>query len=188
MGTNDRNIKYQEEVIMDMDKLKQDIQNFIKSTPKEEIYKILGITEKQPDKPTDFLVNYEMAQSLKSLGFNLPCLFGDIYGDGILYATELTDNGKFDFELNKLNPIINSEYEYLEMTIPSYEQVFKWLRDKGYETIIHYKYLPEVGCKIGYVYEIIYENQFLKQDGVYEDYEEAREAAIKSIINHISSK
>ena len=172
---------------MDMDKLKQDIQEFLKSTPKEEVYKILGLTEKQPDKPTDFLISKEMAQSLKQLGFNLPCIFGDIYGDGEIYGMELTNNGMFDFNLSKSKPFINSDFINSGFVVPSYEQVFKWLRDKGYETNIHYNYLPEVSCKIGYGYEIIYKNQLLERDGLFEEYEEAREAAITSIMNHMLS-
>lgn len=170
-----------------MDKLKQDIQEFLKSTPKEEVYKILGLTEKQPDKPTDFLISKEMAQSLKQLGFNLPCIFGDIYGDGEIYGMELTNNGMFDFNLSKSKPFINSDFINSGFVVPSYEQVFKWLRDKGYETNIHYNYLPEVSCKIGYGYEIIYKNQLLERDGLFEEYEEAREAAITSIMNHMLS-
>lgn len=172
---------------MDMNKLKQDIQDFLKSTPKEEVYKILGLSEKQPDKPTDFLISMDMAQSLKQLGFNLPCVFGDIYGDGEIYGMELTNNGMFDFNLSKSKPFINSDFVNSGFVVPSYEQVFKWLRDKGYETNIHYNYLSEVGCKIGYGYEIIYKNQLLEQDGLYEEYEEAREAAITSIMNHMLS-
>ena len=169
-----------------MDKLKQDIQDFLRSTPKEEVYKILGLTEKQPDKSTDFLISKEMAQSLKSLGFNLPCIFGDIYGDGEIYGMELTNNGLFDFNVNKSKPFINSDFTNSRFTIPSYEQTFKWLRDKGYETNIHYNYLSEAGCKIGYGYEIIYKNQLLERDGLFEEYEEAREAAIISILKHLS--
>lgn len=65
--------------MIDLDKLQQDIQYFLKSTPKEEVYKILGLTEKKPDKSTDFLISKETAETLKQLGFNLPCIFGDIY-------------------------------------------------------------------------------------------------------------
>ena len=173
--------------MIDLGKLEQDIQDFLKSTPKEEVYKILGLTEKQPDKSTDFLISKEVAESLKQLGFNLPCVFGDIYGDGEIYGMELTNNGMFDFNLSKSKPFINSDFVNSGFVVPSYEQVFKWLRDKGYETNIHYNYLPEVGCKIGYGYEIIYKNQLLERDGLYEEYEEAREAVLVSILKHLSS-
>lgn len=170
-----------------MNKLEQDIQDFLRSTLKEEVYKILGLAEKQPDKATDFLVTIESAETLKQLGFNLPCIFGDIYGDREIYGMELTNNGLFDFNVNKSKPFINSDFANSGFVVPSYEQVFKWLRDKGYETNIHYNYLPEVGCKIGYGYEIIYKNQLLERDGLFEEYEEAREAAITSIMNHMLS-
>ena len=172
--------------MIDLDKLQQDIQYFLKSTPKEEVYKILGLTEKKPDKSTDFLISKETAETLKQLGFNLPCVFGDIYGDGEIYGMELTNNGMFDFNLSKSKPFINSDFVDSGFVVPSYEQVFKWLRDKGYETNIHYNYLPEVGCKIGYGYEIIYKNQLLERDGLFEEYEEAREASLLSIIKHLS--
>lgn len=100
---------------------------------------------------------------------------------------ELTNNGMFDFNLSKSNPFINSDFVNSGFVVPSYEQVFKWLRGKGYETNIHYNYLPEVGCKIGYGYEIIYKNQLLERDGLFEEYEEAMEAAITSIMNHMLS-
>lgn len=172
---------------IDLVKLRQDIQDFINVTPKEEIYKMMGLHKKEPDKSTDFLISKEMAESLKPLGFNLPCIFGDIYGDGEIYGMEQGDMGYSDFKLRKHIPIKNSDYKYSGFAVPSYEQVFKWLRDKGYETMIHYKYSQDLCCAIGYEYEIIYKNQLLERDGLYEEYEEAREAALLSIIKHLSS-
>lgn len=174
--------------MIDLGKLEQEIQDFLKSTPKEEVYRSLGLSfKKSTNNSMECLVSKEMAQSLKSLGFNLPCVFGDIYGDGEIYGMELTNNGMFDFNLSKSKPFINSDFVNSGFVVPSYEQVFKWLRDKGYETNIHYNYLPEVGCKIGYGYEIIYKNQLLERDGLFEEYEEARETAITSIMNHMLS-
>ena len=66
-----------------MNKLEQDIQDFLKSTPKEEVYRSLGLSfKKSTNNSTDFLIPKETAETLKQLGFNLHCVFGDIYGDG----------------------------------------------------------------------------------------------------------
>lgn len=106
---------------IDLDKLRQDIKDFLNNTPEEEVYKILGIKKPEPDKSTDFMVTKEVAESLKQLGFDLPCIFGDIYGNGNIYGMEEGSMGYSDFNLNKHIPISNNELS--KIAIPSYEQV-----------------------------------------------------------------
>lgn len=171
-----------------MDKLKHEIRNYLDNTPMETILEQLGITPKQPDKATDFLISIEMAKALKQLGFNLPCIFGDIYGDDGIYGMEHGDMGYTDFKLRKHIPIKNSDYLNSGFVVPSYEQTFKWLRSKGYEVNIHYRYSKDLSCKVGYEYEIIFENQLLERDGLYEEYEDAREASLVCIFKHMNQK
>lgn len=53
--------------MIDLDKLKQDIQDFLKSTPKEDVYRSLGLSfKKSTNNSMECLVSKEMAQSLKN--------------------------------------------------------------------------------------------------------------------------
>lgn len=137
-----------------------------------------------------WLVPIEIAKELKEIGFNEYCPFfvypnddevfisgtvtveedwldEDNYGE-VIIDLSVTECGKF----NKLN----------FQTIPTWEQVFEWFREKGFITNIYYKedliseetmFIGEICNTKADIISIIHECSA---------YEEAREALVKALI------
>ena len=144
---------------------------------------------KKYESPT-WLVPIEIAKELKEIGFNEYCPFfvypnddevfisgtvtveedwldEDNYGE-VIIDLSVTECGKF----NKLN----------FQTIPTWEQVFEWFREKGFITNIYYKedliseetmFIGEICNTKADIISIIHECSA---------YEEAREALVKALI------
>ena len=137
-----------------------------------------------------WLVPIDIAKELKEIGFNEYCPFfvypnddevfisgtvtveedwldEDNYGE-VIIDLSVTECGKF----NKLN----------FQTIPTWEQVFEWFREKGFITNIYYKedliseetmFIGEICNTKADIISIIHECSA---------YEEAREALVKALI------
>ena len=158
---------------------KESLEEFIKNTPREELLKMLEIEEPQEATYSDFLVSKELALTLRDLKFKLPCLFN--LGESGSYSIRLTNT---DLKVEDIQSSFNDKYDCV---IPSYDQVMKWLRDKGYEVNITYLFMENIETKVGYEYEIIFKNKFLMRNQFYLTYEIARDEAIKEIIEHLKT-
>lgn len=121
----------------------------------------------------EFLVPVSIAKKLKEIGFDSPCLFiyrnGEIFLEGIASVGFSLDPNNTDFvaTLDQLEGTTNQEGTDW-VTIPTYEQVFAWFRERG----IHGEIvkIPKVN---GWVYSVINDNDDNKRVGgkgnVYED-------------------
>ena len=157
----------------------------------------------------DWLVSIEIAKKLKEIGFDDPCLItnhdyahdDDTETNLISFNMDSCSNVNVDileckFERNSDFKDVHKEYPVNITTIPTWEQVFKWFRDKFKLNIIIYSknervrnphsFDPcnEITCKL-YYYEILNSNteKCLAKSVWFDTYEEARYTAVKTISN-----
>ena len=146
---------------------------------------------KNKNYPT-WLVPLEIAKELKEIGFrNENCLFKFDRFSGLIFFNE-----KVDKTLDNSYVIISIEEFMKEMTIeeinnyhfhsdfglltdiPTWEQVFQWFREKGFRIFLENH---EDSTKFMFYNMGINEGKHFK--GEYSNYEEAREALIREMIN-----
>lgn len=124
----------------------------------------------------NWLVPIEIAEKLKGLNFNLKCYF---YREEGRKGEDLI---KSPFSLsNEVLRNYNKSYYDTSTSLPTWEQVFEWFREKGYHGIIVAR--GEDG-ENEYSYCIDYLNELssdFEQDS-HLTYEEAREALVKALI------
>lgn len=120
----------------------------------------------------NWLVPLEIAKELKEIGFDTPCSF--YYDEKLLKISPWHDE---EFVVTNWNDKL---FRYC-VSIPTWEQVFEWFRDrKYYGTLNTYKDGFSFYC------EINYNNQYIK---VYsKTYEEAREELVKTLIRTYKSE
>ena len=124
-----------------------------------------------------WLVSLEIAQELKAIGFDTPCSF--YYDEKLLKISPWHDE---EFIVTNWNDKL---FRYC-VSIPTWEQVFEWFREKGYESYIKLEShsYPDEG--IYYYFEIskpnLYRINQLAFQGDFDDYNEAREALVKALI------
>lgn len=129
----------------------------------------------------NWLVSVEQAKRLREIGFDKEChFFWNFYEDVnelCCYAdiSEEDDNFLFPDEYNYNNKDSTGYYVYL--SIPSYEQVLEWFREKGIVGTIGF--LPILGKNI-YVYEI--HAPFVSCKEEFLSYEKAREELVYRLI------
>lgn len=141
----------------------------------------------------NWLVSLEIAQQLKKIGFNEPCLVENV-------ETHSEDYNLIGFEeqipfdvhvmLEEIVFVKNQDLKdefgiyktfVLRTAIPTWEQVLEWFREKGYHGVIAAR--GEDG-ENEYSYCIDYLNELssdFEQDS-HLTYEEAREALVKALI------
>ena len=125
----------------------------------------------------NWLISLEIAQELKAIGFVVPCSF------------------YFDEKLLKISPWHDEEFVVTNwndklfrycVSIPTWEQVFEWFREKGFESHIGVQSLPYPDEGVYYYFEIskptLYSINQLYSRGEIDNYEEAREALVKALI------
>lgn len=128
-----------------------------------------------------WLVSLDIAIKLKEIGFNKKTMFYFFSGD-----TTFKFSISEDIPLDYILPIGDVELDNYNRkgfyaSIPTWEQVFEWFREKGYHGIIAAK--GEDG-ENEYSYCIDYLNELssdFEQDS-HLTYEEAREALVKTLI------
>ena len=129
----------------------------------------------------NWLVPIEIAKELKEIGFDLPCAFVLTNKDRLGFTTEGEGNYHLFDDLD-----LNSNSESSLVCIPTYEQVFEWFREKGFDSYIGLENLPYPNEGIYYYFEIskpnLYRINQLDLKGEFDDYEEAREALVKALI------
>lgn len=117
-----------------------------------------------------WLVNVGQAKRLKKIGFDMSCQFFlpiKMYED--------FDTNELEFDFQKENH--NESVDY--WSIPSYEQVFEWFREKGYIGTINFVYID----KNNFYYKLRINGKcnFINEEK-FTNYEEAREELVKILI------
>ena len=129
----------------------------------------------------NWLVPLEIAQELKAIGFDEPCHFQFLYYHGWEMLKKRGDEYGFITSNNCRAYVVENHNGIGKLSVPTWEQVFEWFREKGYHGIIAAK--GEDG-ENEYSYCIDYLNELssdFEQDG-HLTYEEAREALVKALI------
>nr|DAW31804.1 MAG TPA: hypothetical protein [Caudoviricetes sp.] len=129
----------------------------------------------------NWLVPIEIAKQLKEIGFNKKTMFYFFSAD-----TTFKFSISEDINLDYILPIEDVELDNYNRkgfyaSIPTWEQVFEWFRERGYHGVIAAK--GEDG-ENEYSYCIHYLNELssdFEQDS-HLTYEEAREALVKALI------
>lgn len=150
----------------------------------------------------DWLVSLDIAIKLKEIGFNEYCPFfvypkndDNEYDDEVFISGTVTVEEEWLDEDNYGEVIIDLSVtecgkfnKFNFQTIPTWEQVFEWFREKGYHGVI------AVGDESGEVNEYSYCINYLNelQSDFEQDshltYEEAREALVKALIRTYKQK
>ena len=140
-------------------------------------------------------IPYEEALDIRELGFDEPCIgcytkltAEENQGepvDWIEVSEALIENGKYSY--GKLKNY-NTDFYKSEGTIsaPLYQQVFRWFREEYG--------LYGTSCPIPFEddrffeYNISNTHKSVKQDGVFNSYEEAQDACLKKLIEIVKQK
>lgn len=141
-----------------------------------------------------WLVPIEIAKKLKEIGFNEACPFivypndDEVVVSGTVTVEEdWLDEDNYgeviiDLPISQCNTFNKLNFQ----TIPTWEQVFEWFREKGYESYIGLESHPYPDEGIYYYFEIskpnLYRINQLAFQGDFDDYNEAREALVKALI------
>ena len=80
-------------------------------------------------KHEEFLVPVSIAKKLKEIGFAKPCLFVLNHCNTLILSSEVHDKGIID--IRKIKPRSNGKLGEDFCSVPTYEQVFAWFREKG---------------------------------------------------------
>lgn len=137
-----------------------------------------------------WLVSVEQAKKLKEIGFNEPTMFYLIDASGQIllnpnnggvdlcgvYSLELKDISLSDYNDESFNVRGTT-------SIPMWEQVFEWFREKGFECSIkmYYQKWFNEGCYYSYVITSATDT-WIGSKSEFETYEEAREELLNSLI------
>lgn len=130
----------------------------------------------------NWLVSLEIAKELKEIGFDEPTLFHyyendfDVSVETIDYYNEGEAQGYLNFYISALKEEDFNIYSYY-ISILTFEQVFEWFREKGFNITLENH---EDSTKFMFYNMKINEGKHFK--GEFSNYEEAREALVKSLI------
>lgn len=135
----------------------------------------------------NWLVPLDIAIKLKEIGFNKKTMFYFFSGD-----TTFKFSISEDIPLDYILPIGDVELDNYNRkgfyaSIPTWEQVFEWFREKGYHGIIAVRY-EDGDDQYSYYIEFLDERitDFNQANPL--TYEEAREALIKALIQTYKSE
>ena len=123
-----------------------------------------------------WLVSVEQAKKLKEIGFNKPTQ--NTTSSDILESKRYKEENKI-YSQNYIlkESSYNANGTEKGISIPTWEQVFEWFREK--EIVGTVRYLPILGKKI-YIYVI--NAPFVSCEEEFLSYEEAREALVNRLI------
>lgn len=131
----------------------------------------------------DWLVPLEIAKELKEIGFNKKTMFYFFSAD-TTFKFRISE----DIPLDYILPIGDVELDNYNRkgfyaSIPTWEQVFEWFREKGFESYIRLESHAHFDEGNYYYFEITKSNlRQLDWQGDFDDYNEAREALVKALI------
>lgn len=130
-----------------------------------------------------WLVSLEIAKELKEIGFNKKTMFYFFSAD-----TTFKFSISEDIPLDYILPIGDVELDNYNRkgfyaSIPTWDQVFEWFREKGFESYIRLESHAHFDEGNYYYFEITKSNlRQLDWQGDFDDYNEAREALVKALI------
>ena len=134
-----------------------------------------------------WLVPLEIAKELKEIGFNKKTMFYFFSAD-TTFKFSISEEIHLDYILPiKDVELDNYNRKGFYASIPTWEQVFEWFREKGYHGIIAVRYEDgddEYSYRIEFLDELITD---FNQDNPL-TYEEAREALVKALIQTYKSE
>ena len=120
----------------------------------------------------NWLVPLEIAKELKEIGFDMVCQNWQAYESFVSVNFTYLDRYR--------------KNNYDVTTIPTWEQVFEWFREKGFDSYIGLERLPYPDEGVYYYFEIskptLYSINQLDCQGDFADYNEAREVLVKTLI------
>ena len=131
----------------------------------------------------NWLVSLEIAKELKEIGFNKKTMFYFFSAD-----TTFKFSISEDIPLDYILPIGDVELDNYNRkgfyaSIPTWDQVFEWFREKGFESYIRLESHAHFDEGNYYYFEITKSNlRQLAFQGDFDDYNEAREALVKALI------
>ena len=138
-----------------------------------------------------WLVPLDIAIKLKEIGFDEPALFHyyendfDVTIETNSYYDEGEAQGYLHFYISAFKEE-NFNRDKKCISIPTWEQVFEWFREKGFDSYIGLENLPYPNEGIYYYFEIskpnLYRINQLDCQGEFDDYNEARETLVKDLI------
>lgn len=130
-----------------------------------------------------WLVPLDIAKELKAIGFNKKTMFYFFSAD-----TTFKFSISEDINLDYILPIEDIELDNYNRkgfyaSIPTWEQVFEWFREKGFESYIRLESHAHFDEGNYYYFEITKSNlRQLDWQSDFDDYNEAREALVKALI------
>ena len=129
-----------------------------------------------------WLVPLDIAQELKAIGFDVPCHFHFLYYHGWEMLKKRGAEYGFITSNSCRAYLVENHNAIGKLSVPTWEQVFQWFREKGFYSYIVKKSSPE-----RYVFYIICgmitcSNENLKADLLPISYEESREELIYKLI------
>lgn len=138
-----------------------------------------------------WLVQTDIAKKLKEIGFNEYCPFfvypndDEVFISGTVTVEEdWLDEDNYGEVIIDLSVIKCGKFNKLNFqTIPTWEQVFEWFREKGYESYIKSESHSHFDEGSYYYFEITDSNLCqLDCQGGFDDYKEAREKLVYKLI------
>ena len=139
----------------------------------------------------NWLVPLDIAQQLKEIGFDEPTLFHyyendfDVTIETNDYYNEGEAQGYLSFYISALKEEDFNIYKKC-ISLPTWEQVFEWFREKGFDSYIGLENHPYPDEGIYYYFEIskpnLYRINQLAFQGDFDNYEEAREELVYKLI------
>jgi len=122
----------------------------------------------------NWLVPLDIAQELKAIGFETPCSF--YYDEKLLKISPWHDE---EFVVTNWNDKL---FRYC-VSIPTWEQVFAWFREKGYESYIKLESQSYIDEGNYYYFEVTEPNLIqISCKGDFDNYEQAREELVYKLI------
>lgn len=124
----------------------------------------------------NWLVSLEIAKELKEIGFHelVQNSYYSNKGTERILSSTLRLEKKSLADANILNFLVS---------LPTWEQVFEWFREKGFESYIRLESHAHFDEGNYYYFEITKSNlRQLDWQGDFDDYNEAREALVKALI------
>ena len=145
----------------------------------------------------NWLVPLDIAIKLKEIGFNEPTLFHyyendfDVTIETNSYYDEGEAQGYLHFYISAFKEeSFNRDKKCI--SLPTWEQVFEWFREKGFDSYIGLENHPYPDEGIYYYFEIskptLYSINQLVFQGDFDDYNEARESLVKALIQTYKSE
>ena len=132
----------------------------------------------------NWLVPLDIAKKLKEIGFKENCCFEFSLDNGLTLEINKREEEDTIIEIDDLLFCTNEIWQ--DVSVPTWEQVFEWFREKGFDSYIGLENHPYPDEGIYYYFEIskptLYSINQLAFQGDFDDYNEVREALVKALI------